>query len=125
MFPIIQIIDFPYSLSGILIMIIGLIINAQGSLLLAKNKTTFKPHERPSTLIVEGPFRYSRNPVYLGGLILVLGISVLLGSITAFILPVIGFLIMEIHFIPIEEKKLKEAFGNKYLDYKTKVRRWI
>jgi protein-S-isoprenylcysteine O-methyltransferase Ste14 len=123
--PILQIIQFPYSLSGIILIIIGLVINGQGSMLLSRNKTTFKPHENPSLLIVKGPFRYSRNPIYLGGLILVLGIVVLLGSLIVFVLPVLVFLIMEFHFIPVEEEKMEEVFGKKYLDYKTRVRRWI
>jgi protein-S-isoprenylcysteine O-methyltransferase Ste14 len=124
-FPIIQIIQFPYTLSGIILMIIGLAINGQGSILLSRNKTTLKPHEKPSSLLVKGPFRYSRNPIYLGGLILALGIVVLLGSLIAFVLPAVAFLIMEFHFIPMEEKKMDEAFGKKYRDYKARVRRWI
>jgi protein-S-isoprenylcysteine O-methyltransferase Ste14 len=124
-FPIIQIIHFPFTLSGIILIIIGLAINGQGIILLRKNKTTLKPHEKPSSLIVKGPFRYSRNPIYLGGLILVLGIVVLLGSLIAFVLPILVFLIMEFHFIPIEEKKLEESFEKEYRDYKERVRRWI
>jgi protein-S-isoprenylcysteine O-methyltransferase Ste14 len=124
-FPLIQVIRFPFTLSGIILIIIGLVINAQGSMLLSKNNTTFKPHEKPTAFIISGPFHYSRNPIYFGGLILVLGISILLGSLIALILPIIGFLIMELHFIPMEEKRMEETFGKKYLDYKSQVRRWI
>jgi protein-S-isoprenylcysteine O-methyltransferase Ste14 len=124
-FPVIQILHFPFTLSGILILIVGLVINTKGSLLLSRSKSTFIPQEAPSMLIINGPFRFSRNPIYLGGVIIILGISVLMGSIIAFLAPIITFLIVEFYFIPIEEKKLEESFGNKYLEYKNQVRRWI
>ncbi len=124
-FPIIQIINFPYTLSGILLIIIGLVINTQGNMILNRNKTTIKIHERPSALIIEGPFRFTRNPIYLGGMIFLLGIALLLGSLIAFFAPIATFITMEIYFIPIEERNLQEAFGKRYLDYKNRVRRWI
>ncbi|MDD5173200.1 MAG: methyltransferase, partial [Patescibacteria group bacterium] len=60
-----------------------------------KGKTTVKPHEKPSTLIVSGPFRLSRHPMYLGMAAILFGVSILLGSLTLFIFPIIFGILMQ------------------------------
>ncbi len=83
------------------------------------------PYEIPTSLVTEGPFHISRQPIYLGMIFILLGEAILLGSLITFIFPVIFMILMEKIFIPVEEKNLETAFGEKYLDYKKKVRRWI
>jgi len=56
---------------------------------------------------------------------ILLGESVLLGSLTSFAFPLIFVILMEALFIPTEENNLENAFGKGYWDYKSKVRRWI
>ena len=90
-----------------------------------KSKTTVKPHKNPTSLEVLGPFRVSRHPMYLGMSAILLGVAIILGSIITFVIPIFFVMLMEIMFIPFEEKNLEKAFGKKYLDYKMKVRRWI
>ena len=63
--------------------------------------------------------------MYLGMLSILLGSSVLAGSLIAFIFPLLYIILMEILFIPMEEENLEKAFSNVYLEYKRKVRRWI
>ena len=93
--------------------------------LFKKSGTTIIPYEIPTSLVTSGPFRISRQPIYLGMTTILLGETILLGSFITFILPVIFAILMEIIFIPMEEKNLEIVFGEKYLDYKKKVRRWI
>ena len=69
--------------------------------------------------------RISRNPIYLSGLLLSLGLAVLLGSLIPFFFPIALFLILDRLYIPSEEKRLAETFGQPYLDYKKSVRRWF
>jgi len=81
--------------------------------------------ERVSALVTEGAYRYSRNPMYLGLLILLCGWAVYLGSISPLLfIPLFIFTInnMQIHY---EEKILEEKFSMAYRDYKQRVRRWI
>jgi len=56
---------------------------------------------------------------------ILLGETILLGSLFSFIFPVVFVILMNMIFIPMEEKNLEIVFGEKYLDYKKKVRRWI
>ena len=81
--------------------------------------------ERVSALVTEGAYRYSRNPMYLGLLILLCGWAVYLGSISPLLLlPLFIFTINNMQ-IRCEEKLLEEKFSMAYRDYKQRVRRWI
>ena len=108
-FPILQIIPKPYSYFGIVFLVTGFI----------------QPFETPDKLVSNGTFRFSRNPIYLGMCLALLGISVLMGSLTAFLSPIIFWGIMNFTIIPSEEKILEKTFGNSFTAYKSKVRRWI
>ncbi len=76
-------------------------------------------------MITSGLFKISRNPIYLGMLLILLGEAILLGSIITFIFPLLFIISTNVAVIPIEEKMLEKRFGKKYLDYKNKVGRWI
>ena len=84
-----------------------------------------KPYEAPTALQVSGPFRISRHPMYLGMMSILLGAAVLMMSLVAFLFPILFIILMEIIFIPTEEKNLKAVFGKPYFNYRQKVRRWI
>ena len=123
--PIKKIIYIPYTYLGIILIIFGIVLNIWADALFKKIKTTVNPHEKPTSLETSGPFRISRHPMYLGMVAVLLGTAVFLGSLITFLFPIIFIILMEILFMPIEEKNLEKAFGTKYLDYKKKVRRWI
>lgn len=122
--PIIKIIPRPYNLFGILLAIIGIYLGYKAKITFDKHKTSFK-FKKPTRLLTTGPYKYTRNPMYLSLTVFLLGFSVLLGSLISFIAPVLFFLVTNIFYIPFEEKWLEELFGNTYLEYKRKVRRWI
>jgi protein-S-isoprenylcysteine O-methyltransferase Ste14 len=123
--PLIQIFNNPFYLIGFLFFIIGTGLNIWADQLLKKQKTTVKPNEKPTALIETGVFKISRNPMYLGMAVILFGAGFILGSITSFIGVVLFVAAMEIAFIPLEEINLQKKFGEKYLAYKKKVRRWI
>ena len=114
-----------YNYLGIVLILFGIAINLWADALMKKKETTVKPHLKPSTLINSGPFGFTRHPMYLGMLSILLGAAIIAASLISFIFPLIYIILMEILFIPIEEKNLEEAFGSGYIDYKKKVRRWI
>ena len=124
-FPVMRLISSPYNYLGILIIIFGIILNLWTDSLFKKKQTTVKPHEMPNFFISSGPFRISRHPMYLGMALILLGVAVFLGSLITFVFPIIFVIIMEKLFIPIEEKNLEKKFGNKYIAYKKRVRKWI
>ena len=76
-------------------------------------------------LIREGVFTHTRNPMYLGMSILILGLSIFSTNVFALLLPVIFVLLVDHIFISREEKLLTEAFGEEYSSYKKSVKRWI
>lgn len=123
--PLTQIIRYPFNLIGFLFFIVGAGLNIWTDQLLKKEKTTVKPFEKPAALIQTGPFKFSRNPMYLGMALLLLGFGIILGSVTSFIGIILFVFIMESLFIPGEEKILLEQFSEEYTKYKKNVGRWI
>lgn len=124
-FPIAQIINSPANWLGFIFFAIGGLLNIWADQLMKKNKTTVKPLEKPSTLIQTGPFKISRNPMYLGIALLLVGAGFILGSVTSFVGVILFVAAMEMVFIPKEEKILLEQFGEEYMAYKKKVGRWV
>lgn len=109
------------------VIILGVIIDLLAMKEFRKHKTTLTPlHPEKTTFIVTtGIFNYSRNPMYLGLVLILLGISVrvnLVGGIV--ILPLFVFYLSYFQIIP-EEKVLEIKFGDEYLNYKRRVRRWL
>ncbi|MGD8385312.1 MAG: isoprenylcysteine carboxylmethyltransferase family protein, partial [Lysobacterales bacterium] len=83
------------------------------------------PFSPATTLVTGGLYRYTRNPMYLGMTLMLLGMALLLGSVTA-LAPVAGFArVIHKRFVLPEEAFLEKAFGQAYLDYKLRVRRWL
>ncbi|MEJ2103561.1 MAG: isoprenylcysteine carboxylmethyltransferase family protein [Ignavibacteriaceae bacterium] len=123
--PIEKIIKLPYNWIGFLFFFLGGTLNIWTDQLFKKVNTTVKPFEKPSSLILNGPFKISRNPMYLGMALLLIGLGFVLGSITSFIGFILFVAAMEIGFIQQEEKILLGVFGAEFEAYKKKVRRWI
>jgi protein-S-isoprenylcysteine O-methyltransferase Ste14 len=81
--------------------------------------------EPQSSLITSGPFRYSRNPLYLGGNVFCFfGAALLLGSLSALVMTALHIPLVNL-MISREEKQLEWKFGEEWLAYKSDVRRWL
>ena len=103
----------------------GLVLAASAVISFKKAGTAIKPFESSTVLIKDGLYRYTRNPMYLGMVILLIGVASYLGSLTPYVVIPVFFLIIQQCFIKHEEPFLENIFGQEYLDYKDKVRRWI
>jgi protein-S-isoprenylcysteine O-methyltransferase Ste14 len=123
--PIVKFIHFPLNLIGIVPLIFGIVLNLRADAMFKKDETTVKPYLKPTALQDKGPFAISRHPMYLGMFSILLGTAILLGVVSAFILSIVYVGLMEWIFMPTEEKNLQEAFGEQYLEYRKRVRRWI
>ena len=124
-FPVLEVVRPPYTYLGYVFIIFGLAMNLWAGASFKKYKTTIKPFGEPSRLITQGPFSFSRNPIYLGFTSISFGFSIILGGLTAFLPPIVLVFILEREFIIHEEKKLEGIFGRTYLEYKKRVRRWL
>ena len=122
--PQFNLIRFPYNLIGILIAFSGFILMGKSRDLFKKHQTTLKI-EKSNHLINEGIFSKTRNPMYMGMTILIFGFSIFSTNIIALFLPFIFMTIVRLIFIKKEEQLMFDAFGQDYLEYKKKVRRWI
>lgn len=84
------------------------------------------PGNLPTTAIVRtGPYRFSRNPIYLAFTALQVGIALWLGSLWLLITLVPALALMSVRVIPREERYLEARFPSEYLPYKSSVRRWL
>lgn len=123
--PLARIFEPPLSYLGGLFAVAGIAISAWGARAFRKAGTPVIPFERSTVLVETGLYRFTRNPMYLGLVLALVGVAVLLGSAGAFI-PIVPFVwIIQTRFIVGEEKFLEEIFGAEYLAYKLRVRRWL
>lgn len=125
--PIYQLLFDPWNQVGYLFMLVGLSFDAGSLLHFFQAKTTVSPlkPDEARHLVTTGTYRFTRNPMYLGLLLLLIGFACLKGSIITFLLiPIFVILLTKQQIIP-EETILEEKFGQQYLDYKKSVRRWL
>ena len=87
--------------------------------------TSVRGSERTTTIVRTGPYRFSRNPIYLAFILLVLGLSVWLNTLWLLVtlVPAVGILAMVV--VPREERFLERNFNGQYSSYKAQVRRWL
>ena len=90
-----------------------------------KKKTTIEPHHSPGKLIVEGPFQLSRNPIYLGMILILSGQVIWLGALSPVVLIPIYFAILTWRFVLPEERAIAEVFGANGAAYLEATRRWL
>jgi protein-S-isoprenylcysteine O-methyltransferase Ste14 len=123
--PVFKIAQYPWNILGIIPLVMGVFLNLSADAAFKKEQTTVKPFERSTALVTTGVFRISRHPMYLGMVLILLGIAILMGSLTPlFVITVFGILI-ELVFVRTEERMLEEQFGPAWLAYKKKVRKWV
>lgn len=112
-------------LAGALLLAAGLAMSASGAVTQRRAGTDFLP-DRPSTKVVtHGVYAWTRNPMYLGFILLTTGLAVLLDSLWGLAAVPIGILVIDRLVIVREERYLERKFGEEYLSYKRRVRRWL
>ena len=120
---------FSYSNNRIslFLLILGLVVFISAVKSFRRHKTTVNPLEprQASSLVTSGIFKFSRNPMYLGMLIILLSISFKFNLIGGIVTSLFFYIfITKFQIIP-EEIAMNELFGNEFIDYSKKTRRWI
>lgn len=90
-----------------------------------KQDVSPSPWHRPTGFVMDGPYAISRNPMYTGSLLTLIGIALVRGSLPALLSPIAFLTIITRGQIAFEERALDEAYGAEYAGYKERVRRWI
>ena len=110
---------------GILLSVAGVALIGWSAWWFWRKKTTIEPHHEPGRLIVEGPYRYSRNPIYLGMVAILTGAVMWHGALSGLPLPFAFVAILTARFIEPEEAALRRAFGAEAHAYLDATRRWL
>lgn len=111
--------------TGIAVLWLGLMITAAGRVQFRKERAPIWTFNDPPRLMTDGIFRLTRNPMYLGLSVVLLGWALILGSLA----PFAGWLVFvgacNRVYIPIEEERLAALFGEDYAAYRSTTRRWL
>lgn len=121
-------IEFPYQSSvPALILAAAIATMIYGVLEFRRLETTVNPlqPEKSTALVTSGVFRFSRNPMYLGLLGILISASIFFGALTAVVILPLFILYMNVFQISPEEKAMEKLFAGEYNEYRAQVRRWI
>jgi protein-S-isoprenylcysteine O-methyltransferase Ste14 len=110
---------------GVVPLAIGAVINLQADRAFHRANTPVKPWLPSTALITGGPFTWTRNPMYLGFILILTGIWAMLGSVSPALVVVAFAIVMDRIFVPPEEKKMQQTFGDAFEAYRRRVRRWV
>ena len=110
---------------GAILFLAGLALAFSGIVTFRRSKTTMVPNRDASRLVIAGPYRFTRNPMYSGLTIQYLGLSVLLSMAWAVLLLPLVLLALYRFVIAREERYLTAAFGDQYREYQARVGRWF
>jgi len=111
---------------GALILVAGIALGPfWGIRTMHRANTTVRPDRPATTLVTDGPFRYSRNPLYLALTFMYAGIGIIANSLWALLLLAPVVLFMSLFVIRREEAHLRRVFDGEYESYRARVRRWL
>jgi protein-S-isoprenylcysteine O-methyltransferase Ste14 len=123
--PVARFLEFPVRYLGVPVILLGGLFAVLPARAFDRAGTTVRPFQESSTLITGGLNRTSRNPMYLGMVLILLGFDIVLGSVAPFLILPIFMILLTRKFIRHEEAMLEARFGDEYREYKRRVRRWV
>lgn len=111
---------------GVVFMVVGgiLVITCAGIFVL-RGRGTPAIFDPPKEFVALGPYKYVRNPMYIGGVILIIGFGLYQRSVSILLLSLLLALLLHLFILSVEEHGLEKRFGRSYLEYKKSVNRWI
>jgi protein-S-isoprenylcysteine O-methyltransferase Ste14 len=112
-------------IAGAVLFTVGAVIAGSGLTIFHKARTTTTPGERSSALVTWGPYRFTRNPMYVGLALAYIGEAGILRHVWPVVLLPLVLAYLNWVVIPVEEMRLTEAFPDAYAQYRRNVRRWI
>jgi len=112
-------------IAGGILLVVGLSLAAWSLIIFQSNHTTTSPVEKSSKLVTWGPYRFSRNPMYVSLAIIYLGEAGVLVQIWPLIFLILTLVYLQLIVVPYEEIKLQKTFGDSYKQYFARVHRWI
>ena len=125
--PLAQWIGQPWNRLGGLVAAVGVIIAVAALVRFRQVGTTVNPTDpsKASHLVTDGVFRYSRNPMYVGLLLLLIGWAICLGNASPWVVPPLFVVLLTFSQINPEERALRQLIGEQYVSYQRSVARWL
>ena len=122
-----QFYNFNNNIIGLFLLILGLAIFLSAIKSFRRQKTTVNPlkPKQASSLVTSGIFKFSRNPMYLGMLIVLLSISFKFNLVGGIVISLFFYLFITRFQIFPEEEAMNELFGDEFVEYSNRTRRWI
>lgn len=116
---------WPVRVAGALIAIPSLLVSARSAGRFREVGTNILPYRDPDILVAGGDFRWTRNPMYVGFLGVLVGVAFAVGSLSGWIGAVVYFLYSQLWIIPFEGERMAAQFGDAFAEYRRRVPRWI
>lgn len=120
-----RLLGWPWTLSGLVPVIAGVGLVLGGAGRFRRAGTPIRPFTESTALVLAGPFRWTRNPMYLGLLLALAGVAVCLGTTSPWLPVPAVWWVLDRGFVRNEEALLGQRFGSAYDDYCRRVRRWL
>jgi len=112
--------------TGIALIVAGIAFSGWARLTFKFQSAEIYPwSEKHATIVASGPFRVSRNPMYLGLVVTGVGAALVAGTWLMWLVPVVLFVLDHFVIIPFEERSMERTFGDAFRAYKARVRRWV
>jgi protein-S-isoprenylcysteine O-methyltransferase Ste14 len=123
--PGLTLIPSPWTFLGILPILTGLALSLGADQTFHRAETTVNPFDLPTALVTSGLYRFTRNPMYLGFVLILTGVATLMGSLTSSLVVPAFWLLLDRLFISMEEQNLATKFVARWDMYKSRTRRWL
>jgi protein-S-isoprenylcysteine O-methyltransferase Ste14 len=123
--PITRLFTEPWNYGGGVLIVLGIVMAVTAASLFRRADTPVIPFRPSTALVTTGWYRFTRNPMYLGMVLVASGVAIVQGSLGAWIPVPVFVAVLQLRFIRGEEEFLEEIFGEDYRVFKSKVRRWL
>jgi protein-S-isoprenylcysteine O-methyltransferase Ste14 len=114
-----------YEVIGLIVVAVGAGLSSFAAAIFQARETTRKPWGEPTAFVILSPYTWTRNPMYLGIVTTLFGLAIFFSSIAMLLAPAVFFAVIDRLVIPREEETMERLFGQDYVAYKDRVRRWI
>lgn len=125
LWPITTWIPRPWNHLGWLVIVVSMVVQISNLQRFRRVRTGLRPFDPVSQLVVEGAYRWSRNPMYVGLVVTTVGVAMCLGTVSPLFVPPILWLVLDRRFVRREERFLRQELGAVYEEYCGRVRRWL
>lgn len=123
--PLLRFTSLAWQVVGGVVIVMGLLLLVAANGLFVRAGTEVIPFRPVSSLVTGGVYRLSRNPMYLGMALVLLGCALTVGAVSALAIPPVFAVILQVRFIHHEERLLQGLFPEEYPAYCARVRRWL